>query len=72
MFYSGVLYAKSRQVIISAAFRLRAKGGTLRRESPQRRKRKEDIRHGVFSREIYDSNTSARDELTEVRNASWH
>jgi len=49
MFYSGVLYAKSRQVIISAAFRLRAKGGTLRRESPQRRNHKEDIRHGVFS-----------------------
>lgn len=29
MFYSGMLYAKSRQVIISAAFQLRAKGGTL-------------------------------------------
>lgn len=67
-----MLYAKSRQVIISAAFRLRAKGGTLRRESPQHRKRKEDIRHGSFSCEIYDSNTSTRDELARVRNASWH
>lgn len=81
MFYSGVLYAKSRQVIISAAFpgigvkggkEEKGRGGGKRKQAPSTKTVRKILGTGFPPEEIYDSSASARDGFAGVRNASWH